>query len=77
MTVYGTDGVLICPDPNMFCGPVKLIRNGGKEYVEMPLTHAYSGEEASVMPAPPEKDIMKRCGLLPAVVSALRISPGL
>ncbi len=59
MTVYGTDGVLICPDPNMFGGPVKLIRNGGKEYVEMPLTHAYSGEEASFMPAPPEKDIMK------------------
>ncbi len=45
MTVYGTDGVLICPDPNYYAGPVKLIRNGGKECVTMPLTHGYSGEE--------------------------------
>lgn len=61
MTVYGTEGVLICPDPNMFGGPIKLIRNGGKEYVTMPLTHAYSGEEPAspFAPAPAAGDFIK------------------
>jgi predicted dehydrogenase len=40
--IYGTEGTLICPDPNTFGGPVLLKRNGSNEFVSMPLTHGYS-----------------------------------
>jgi predicted dehydrogenase len=59
ITVYGTNGTLICPDPNTFGGPVKLLVNGGKEYIDMPLTHGYSGEERAFrMPGSQEQDFM-------------------
>ena len=44
--IYGREGVLICPDPNSFGGPVLLKRKGlndwGAEFISMPLTHGYS-----------------------------------
>jgi len=43
--IYGTDGVLICPDPNGFGGPVLLKRKTnewGGEFMPMPLTHGFS-----------------------------------
>ena len=40
--IYGTEGTLVCPDPNTFGGPVLLKRNGGGEFVSMPLTHGYA-----------------------------------
>jgi len=40
--IYGTEGTLICPDPNTFGGPVRLKRNGESEFVSMPLTHGYA-----------------------------------
>jgi len=40
LEIYGTEGILICNDPNMFGGPVKVRRRNG-EYYEMPLTHGY------------------------------------
>jgi len=44
--IYGTDGVLICPDPNGFGGQVLLKRNNqngwGAEFMPMPLTHGFS-----------------------------------
>ena len=43
--VYGTEGTLFCPDPNMFGGPIKLLKSGFEEFREMPITHGYSGEE--------------------------------
>jgi predicted dehydrogenase len=49
ITVMGTNGNLICPDPNTYGGPVQLLANGGKEYVNIPLTHGYSGEERGFM----------------------------
>lgn len=45
ITVHGSAGDLQCPDPNMFGGPVKLLANGGKGFMDIPLTHGYNGEE--------------------------------
>ncbi len=38
--VYGTQGTLSVPDPNVFGGPVRVWLNG--EWKEVPLTHIYS-----------------------------------
>jgi len=48
MMIYGSEGNMFCPDPNMFGGPVKIIRNGMKEWVQMPLLYGYSGEEPAM-----------------------------
>lgn len=50
MTVFGTEGVLLCPDPNTYAGPVMLMRKGDSKYYEIPLTHGYSGMERSFGP---------------------------
>ncbi|MBQ9046360.1 MAG: Gfo/Idh/MocA family oxidoreductase [Solobacterium sp.] len=52
--IYGTEGTLICPDPNMFGGPIKLLTNTTDGYVEMPLTHGYHGHERTF--GPPKVD---------------------
>ena len=44
LEIYGTEGTLILPDPNTFCGPVILMRGTSDENLqtcEMPLTHGY------------------------------------
>lgn len=44
LEIYGTEGTLILPDPNTFCGPVILMRGTRDENLqtcEMPLTHGY------------------------------------
>lgn len=38
--IYGSEGSLSVPDPNTFGGPVRLLRAGSKEWVEVPLTHS-------------------------------------
>ena len=40
--VYGKEGILVCPDPNTFGGPVYLKRNGKEDRVSFPLTHGFS-----------------------------------
>ncbi|MBN2336524.1 Gfo/Idh/MocA family oxidoreductase [Candidatus Bathyarchaeota archaeon] len=40
--VYGTEGSLSVPDPNTFGGPVKLLRMGEKQWVDIPLSHGYT-----------------------------------
>ena len=45
--IYGTEGTLICPDPNTFGGPVLLRRKGtndwgNREFTSMPLTHGFT-----------------------------------
>ncbi len=40
--IYGTEGSLAVPDPNSFGGPVKLLRKGTKEWVDVPLAFAYA-----------------------------------
>lgn len=44
LEVYGDEGTLVCPDPNNFGGPVKIIRRNNKSLdpYEFPLTHGYS-----------------------------------
>jgi predicted dehydrogenase len=39
--IYGTEGTLICPDPNTYGGPVLLMRKGGTQFYEFPITHEY------------------------------------
>ena len=44
--IYGTEGILICGDPNTFGGPIYLKRDNGSwndfPPYEIPLTHGYS-----------------------------------
>ena len=40
--IYGTEGTLSVPDPNIFAGPVKLFRREQKEFLTMPLMFGYS-----------------------------------
>ena len=37
--IYGTEGTLGVPDPNIFGGPVRLRRAGSADWSEIPLTH--------------------------------------
>ena len=41
ITIYGTDGVLIAPDPNGFSGPVKLCRGREGVVKEIPIMYPY------------------------------------
>ncbi len=41
LEIYGTKGTLICPDPNTFGGPVKLLRPEEGGMKEMPLLFDY------------------------------------
>ena len=43
--VHGTGGTLFCPDPNTYGGPVKLLKPGYSDYMEVPMTHGYNGLE--------------------------------
>ena len=38
--IYGSEGSLSVPDPNIFGGPVRVRRAGGSDWSEMPLTHS-------------------------------------
>jgi predicted dehydrogenase len=38
--IYGTEGTLLVPDPNIFGGPVYLRRMGAAEWSELPLSHS-------------------------------------
>jgi predicted dehydrogenase len=40
--IYGSEGTLSVPDPNVFGGPVRLRRGGMEEWSEIPLTHHVS-----------------------------------
>lgn len=38
--IYGTEGTIVVPDPNGFCGPIYLKRHN-TDFMEMPLTFCY------------------------------------
>ncbi|UCG23252.1 MAG: Gfo/Idh/MocA family oxidoreductase [Chloroflexota bacterium] len=38
--IYGSEGTLIVPDPNIFGGPVRLRRPGDDDWRDMPLSHS-------------------------------------
>jgi predicted dehydrogenase len=40
--IFGTEGMLICPDPNTYSGPLYLQRHGSNEIMKVPLTHDYN-----------------------------------
>jgi predicted dehydrogenase len=40
--IYGTEGMLICPDPNTYSGPLYLQRHGTDKIMQVPLTHDYN-----------------------------------
>ena len=42
LEIFGTEGSMIVPDPNMFQGPVMIRRFNSSEWMEIPLTHGYS-----------------------------------
>lgn len=43
LEIHGTEGMLVCPDPNTFGGPIRLYRKSAsfQEPYEIPLTHGY------------------------------------
>jgi len=45
LEIQGTTGTLCMPDPNMFGGPVRVRHLGEAKWREIPLTHAYTGNE--------------------------------
>jgi predicted dehydrogenase len=45
--IYGTEGTLICPDPNTYYGPVLLGRHGSNELKELPILYDYNAVEKS------------------------------
>jgi predicted dehydrogenase len=40
--IYGTEGSLSVPDPNIFGGPVRVLRAGSREWQEIPLVYGYA-----------------------------------
>lgn len=40
--VYGSEGSLVVPDPNIFGGPIMLKRGGETTWTEVPITRAYT-----------------------------------
>ncbi|MFZ4507354.1 MAG: Gfo/Idh/MocA family protein [Fimbriimonas sp.] len=47
LTVYGTEGTLLVPDPNGFGGEI-LLAKPGKEWEAVPLTHGFAGNSRGV-----------------------------
>jgi len=42
LVIYGSEGTLRLPDPNTFGGPIQLLKAGGKEWSELPLTYGHT-----------------------------------
>lgn len=40
--IYGSEGTLLVPNPNMFGGPVQLRKKGEQEFTDIPLAHKYN-----------------------------------
>ena len=40
--IYGSQGTLSVPDPNIFGGPVSIKRQGATEWTQIPLTHGFA-----------------------------------
>ncbi|MCL2664237.1 MAG: Gfo/Idh/MocA family oxidoreductase [Defluviitaleaceae bacterium] len=46
--IYGSEGSLIVPDPNGFCGPVRLYRPERGEFLEIPVAFDYPEDSRSL-----------------------------
>jgi len=51
IVMYGTEGILYMPDPNVFGGEVKVIMKGQTEPVTLPPTHAFHENSRGIGPA--------------------------
>jgi predicted dehydrogenase len=40
--IYGTEGMIVCPDPNTYSGPLYFQHHGTNELMKVPLTHDYN-----------------------------------
>lgn len=41
ITFYGTDGIMMLPDPNAYGGEIQLLRKGASEAVRIPTLHGF------------------------------------
>lgn len=41
LEIYGSEGTLILPDPNHFCGPIRIFRPEEGQYADLPLLFDY------------------------------------
>lgn len=48
LTIYGTDGILYLPDPNLFDGEVKLLAKGSQEAVSLPRPYGFAENSRGV-----------------------------
>lgn len=48
ITIYGTEGTLIVPDPNGFGGEIYLKRAGENDFTLMPLTHGHAANARGI-----------------------------
>ena len=46
--IYGSEGTLQVPNPNTFQGPVRIFRNGYKDFECVPLSHIYTENSRSI-----------------------------
>lgn len=46
ITIFGTEGTLLVPDPNGFGGPIKIRRNNDAEFTELPLVFTQTYERS-------------------------------
>jgi predicted dehydrogenase len=46
--IYGADGSLQAPDPNMFGGPVRVFRPGNEDWQEVAFSHGYSDNSRGI-----------------------------
>jgi predicted dehydrogenase len=46
ITIFGSEGTMVCPDPNGFGGPVRLWQKG--EWTEVPLAYDYTSPGRSI-----------------------------
>jgi predicted dehydrogenase len=46
--IYGSEGSLCVPDPNIFGGSVKLFKAGDEEWIDIPLYYGYSEDSRGI-----------------------------
>ena len=59
LEIYGTEGTLYIPDPNMFDGPVRLYRPEQGKVYEVPVTFDYRGNSRALGLADMAKSLQK------------------
>ena len=60
--IYGSKGALVVPDPNGFCGPVKLMRPEHGELTDMPLMFDYKEDSRGIGLADMAKALVTKRG---------------